>query len=177
MRTILAAASGALLILAATAAPAAEQEQGVSDALKPPGGSTLIGRFAATGSQVYVCAPAVGTAQQEAAQAGALACCWSAPEAGLKSSEGGTTLKHYAGPSWEAADGSKVTGKVIATQDAAGAVPWLLLSATETGAGTLAGTRYVQRIDTTGGGKPAGACAPKGTERRVPYTANYLFYR
>ena len=178
MRTILALASGAF-ILVAPVAPVTAAEQGISDALKPPGGSTLIGRFAAAGSQVYVCAPVVGTPEQEAADAGKLAWSFKAPDAVLKSPDGGTILKHDAGPSWEAGDGSRVVGKVIATQDAPakGAVPWLLLSATETGPGTLAGTRYVQRVDTAGGGKPDGACQPKNAERRVPYTASYLFYR
>ncbi len=172
MRTVLALASGAF-ILAAHASPAAEQ--GSPDALAPPAGSTLVGRFAATGSQVYTCAAQAGAPDE----AGALAWSFKAPEAVLTSPDGKVTLEHYAGPSWEAADGSKVVGKVTAMRDAPapGAVPWLLLSATETGAGTLSGTRYVQRIDTAGGGKPQGACEPQGAERRVPYTANYLFYR
>ena len=128
MRTILALASVAV-ILAAPLAPVAAAEQGLSDALKPPNGSTLVGRFAARGSQVYACAPVVGTPEQEAAMAGKLAWRFEAPDAVLTSPDGKVVLKHGAGPSWEAGDGSKVVGKVIATQDAPakGAVPWLLL--------------------------------------------------
>src|SRR6185503_67311 len=43
--------------------------------------------------------------------------------------------RHYAGPHWEASDGSKVLGTVRERADApaAGAIPWLLLSAKSVG--------------------------------------------
>ena len=53
-----------------------------------------------------------------------------APEADLFDRYGRKIGTHYAGPVWEAADGSKVLGAVKARADApqAGAIPWLLLS-------------------------------------------------
>jgi hypothetical protein len=62
--------------------------------------------------------------------------------------------KHYKGPVWEAADGSKVGGQVQQRANApnANAVPWLLLKATSNqGTGTFARVTYIQRVDTEGG--------------------------
>ena len=44
------------------------------------------------------------------------------------------------------------------------------------GSGELAGARFVQRVNTSGGVGPTGACPTAGTERRVDYTADYIFY-
>ena len=87
--------------------------------------------------------------------------------------------KHYAGPTWEAPDGSKVVGKVLVNELApkAGAIPWLLLSTESSGSGVLAGVRFVQRVNTSGGLGPTGAFPTTGTERRVDYTADYIFYK
>jgi hypothetical protein len=137
--------------------------------LVAPAGATQLGVFAAKGVQIYACT-AHGTANE-----------WTfkAPEAQLVDAEGAVFAKHYAGPTWEAADGSRIVGKVIATAPAptAGAIPWLLLSAQPSGNGVLAGVRFVQRINTVGGVAPTGACPDPGAEQRVPYTAQYVLYK
>ncbi len=169
----------AALTLCATAGigsaqPVSATNAAVPSALKPPAGTMLIERLAASGSQVYVCAPGEKSSKPQS-----YAWTLKAPDAVLRAADGKSTIRHYAGPTWEARDGSKVVGKLVATRQAPakGAVPWLLLSATETGAGTLAGIRYVQRLDTVGGAAPAGSCVTLGEETRVPYTADYAFYR
>ncbi len=92
------------------------------------------------------------------------------------------TGKHYAGPTWESNDGSKVKGKKLQQADAADptSVPWLLLSAAEvSGSGIFSSTTFIQRVNTHGGNAPpipAGK-AQLGTEVDVSYTAEYLFYR
>jgi hypothetical protein len=85
-------------------------------------------------------------------------------------------------PEWQAKDGSSVVGHKLAsaTVDPT-AIPWLLLSAASTSLGPdggdrLAATTYVQRLNTTGGLAPAGACTP-GATVNVPYTADYYFYQ
>jgi Protein of unknown function (DUF3455) len=86
---------------------------------------------------------------------------------------------HYAGPTWETNSGSKVHGAVVdrCTPDP-DAVPWLLLGVTSTeGSGIFEGVVYIQRLHTTGGNAPTGAGAFIGDEARVPYTAEYYFYR
>ena len=103
-----------------------------------------------------------------------------APEAELFDASGKRIGRHYAGPQWEAADGSKVAGSVKARADApeAGAIPWLLLDAKSVGSeGAFSKVTSVQRVATHGGVAPAGGCAPAGAQARVGYTADYYFFR
>jgi hypothetical protein len=68
---------------------------------------------------------------------------WSfeAPEAALVDSQGRPFARHYAGPTWEATDRSKIVGTALATEPSpkAGAIPWLLLSTKSSGSGYLPG--------------------------------------
>jgi hypothetical protein len=64
----------------------------------------------------------------------------------------------------------------------AGAVPWLLRHVVGAEAGPAGGhrlseTTYIQRVATSGGLTPAGACHVPGAKLFVPYTADYVFYR
>jgi len=143
--------------------------QDIPAKLAPPQGRTALGKYAAKGVQIYVCR-AKGAAGK-----------WSftAPEAELVDAQGRPFAKHYAGPTWEAPDGSKVVGRILASEAApkADAIPWLLLSTQSSASGVLAGVRFVQRVNTSGGVKPTGACPAVGTERRVDYSADYIFYK
>ena len=129
----------------------------------------LLGRYQAKGVQIYVCRVKGAMNVWD----------FKAPEADLSDAQGRPFARHYAGPTWEAADGSKIVGKVLASEPApkAGAIPWLLLSAEPPVSGILAGVRFVQRVNTSGGVGPAGACPTAGTEQRVDYTADYIFYK
>ena len=101
-----------------------------------------------------------------------------APDAELFDRAGKKIGTHYAGPAWEAADGSKVVGAVKARSDApqAGAIPWLLLSTKSVGGeGSFSKVTSIQRVSTTGGVAPMGGCEA-GAKARVPYTANYYFF-
>jgi len=86
---------------------------------------------------------------------------------------------HYAGPTWEANDGSKVVGaRLKGCAPDRGAIPWLLLGATPlSDYGRFARLTYIQRVNTVGGTAPAEPGAFVGDEARVPYTAEYYFYR
>jgi len=93
--------------------------------------------------------------------------------------DGKTVGRHYAGPNWEHADGSAVTGKVAASAPGASAsdVAWLKLDVVaRRGSGTLANVDVVQRINTSGGAL-SGACDQAGAFRSVPYSADYVFLR
>jgi hypothetical protein len=130
--------------------------------------------LAAQGVQIYQCKP-------RASDANAFAWTLTAPEAAL--SEGGVTVgRHYAGPTWEStSDRSSVKGAVRQRQDGgAGNIPWLLLTATPSGSeGRFAGVTSVQRVATRGGVEPPAGCdaSSVGNEVRVPYTADYYFYK
>jgi len=86
---------------------------------------------------------------------------------------------HYAGPTWEANDGSKVVGARIAgCTPERGAIPWLLLGATSApDRGMFSRLSHIQRVNTIGGTAPAEAGLFVGDEARVPYTTEYYFYR
>ena len=88
--------------------------------------------------------------------------------------------KYYAGPTWEANDGSKVTGKQVAVAPAApGSIPLQLVKAEPAmGSGAMTGVSYIQRLNTKGGIAPAMACdaASKGKRQQVAYEADYVFY-
>lgn len=104
-----------------------------------------------------------------------------APEAALYADSGHEREVgvHYAGPTWEAKDGSKVVGARLAgCTPYRGAIPWLRLgAASEPQRGRFANLTSIQRVNTIGGTAPAEAGAFVGDEARVPYTAEYYFYR
>jgi hypothetical protein len=86
---------------------------------------------------------------------------------------------HFGGPTWQSVDGSEVVGAADKSciPDPS-AIPWLLLTAASTQTpGILAGLSFIQRLDTVGGKAPSVPGAFPGQVARVPYTADYLFYR
>ncbi len=103
-----------------------------------------------------------------------------APVATLYSRDRQPVGKYYAGPTWEAADGSKVTGRQVAVAPAApGSIPLQLVKAEPAmGAGAMQRVAYIQRLNTKGGVAPAMACnaASKGQRQQVAYEADYVFY-
>ncbi|HWX80262.1 MAG TPA: DUF3455 domain-containing protein [Steroidobacteraceae bacterium] len=142
--------------------------------LRTASDQTLTQQLHATGVQIYRCEPAKGDPAQFQ---------WSfkQPEATLATKAGRNIGKHYAGPTWEANDGSKVTGEVIARADspAPNAIPWLLLTAkTTSGTGIFGAVKSIQRLRTQGGAAPTGGCSQTqaGQELQVAYSADYLFY-
>jgi hypothetical protein len=142
--------------------------------LRPSDGETFALVVKATGVQIYEC-----RAKKENADVHEWA--FVAPEAQLFDSHGRTLGRHYAGPHWEALDGSKVVGAVRARADApaSGTIPWLLLSTRPAGpAGSFSKVSSIQRINTSGGSAPAQPCerVKTGVVARVPYTADYRFY-
>jgi hypothetical protein len=86
---------------------------------------------------------------------------------------------HYVGPTWESTSGSKVTATVdVRCPVGPSNIPWLRLkAATHPGNGVFDRVTYVQRINTAGGVAPATPGQTVGEEARVPYTADYYFYR
>lgn len=150
---------------------------GVPDNLLPGADESLAMVLDAKGAQIYEC-----RASSPAGGGTAYAWAFVAPEAELRDKLGRVVGQHGAGPSWQWSDGSRIVGAVKARADApaAGAIPWLLLSAQASGpAGVFSAVTSVQRINTAGGIAPAAACAPDaaGTTARVAYTAEYRFFK
>ena len=145
------------------------------DALRAPAPQTLVTEVRASGVQIYECK----AAKEDAARYE-----WTlrAPEANLLAPKGRVIGKHYAGPTWESEDGSKVVGTVVAREGGpdATAIPWLLLrAASTTGPGIFADVKSIQRVHTVGGKAPADGCTATdaGKVLRVAYSADYRFYR
>jgi hypothetical protein len=101
-----------------------------------------------------------------------------APEADLYGVFGWPAGSHYAGPTWEANDGSTVAAtRVAGVSVDADSIPWLLLQASaHSGTGRMEKVTYVQRLFTHGGNAPSGACN-LGASVEVDYSALYAFYR
>lgn len=102
------------------------------------------------------------------------------PGATLYDASGKAVIEHFAGPSWQANDGSRIEGRVIAQlpSDTPDSVPQLLLAAHSTGAqGELSDVRYVKRSHTVGGSMPTVACSIEHAQGSSPYLATYTFYR
>jgi hypothetical protein len=102
------------------------------------------------------------------------------PEATLFNEEGEIVAIHFAGPTWQSHSGSKVVGALppIAVIVDPDAIPWLRLDAkTAKGPGIFARTTFIQRVNTAGGKAPLANGIVVGQVARVPYTADYFFYR
>ena len=167
-------AGGVSATVAGCLGAAPQRPNDIPASLNVANAQTLTQQLHATGVQIYRCEAAKGDPKQFE---------WSfkQPEATLATTAGRNVGKHYGGPTWEANDGSKVTGEVIARANSPvpGAIPWLLLTAkTTSGTGMFSAVSSIQRLHTAGGGAPAGSCslASAGQELRVAYSADYLFY-
>jgi hypothetical protein len=127
----------------------------VPAALAVPEGNRLAFLLDASGQQIYGC------------QATATGFGW-------------VLIAHYAGPTWEALDGSTVVGARVAAYSAdPTAIPWLLLSAaSHAGQGKMSKVSFIQRLNTTAGLAPTTGCDADhvGAQSAIDYTATYYFY-
>ncbi len=145
--------------------------QEIPQQLQPPANEQLLLQVQAKGDQIYTC-------ESDATQF-----IWTlkAPDAQLFDQNGKPFGKHFAGPSWEANDGSRVIGKAVASSASpdANSIPWLLVTIlSRDGSGVLSRVTTIQRVNTKGGKAPASGCDASHVshEVRVPYSADYRFY-
>jgi Protein of unknown function (DUF3455) len=147
----------------------------VPNNLQVPNQQNPILKVVAVGSQIYVCKAKADNPQVFE---------WTlkAPQAKLFDEKWQTLGSHYAGPTWEANDGSKIIGQVKtkanAPQDTA--IPWLLLEVkSHAGNGILSQVNWIQRLHTVGGKAPEQGCdrQNENQEISVGYKADYYFYR
>ena len=154
----------------------ADAPPAIPAALAVPAGQRLVLTLNARGVQIYECRATAGDPTK-------FEWAFKAPEADLFDVQGAKAGHHYAGPTWELADGSKVTGRMkanAASPDGKG-IPWLLVEATQAsggGSGILAKVQSIQRVNTVGGKAPSepAVAAKAGQAVRVDYAATYLFY-
>jgi hypothetical protein len=160
-----------LAALIATGALASSAQASVPKDIKVPEGNKAFLDAHAVGVQIYGCG---------ATATGGYAWSLTAPRANLYK-HGRRIATHFAGPTWQAKNGSKVVGaRVNGVNVDPTAIDWLLLKATATTPGRFGATTYIQRIRTTGGLAPAAGDCTAGTVgavREVPYTADYVFFK
>jgi hypothetical protein len=156
----------------------------VDPSIVPEAGTVII-HASATGTQDYTC-------EQTADAGGVYQWVFVGPEAVLSDCNSIAFAHHFASdagpgaPEWMSDDtGSYVIAKKQSAftppDGGANSVPWLLLQETSaSGAGVIATTQQINRINTNGGNAPdAAACdmTANGTTQKVPYTADYYFYK
>jgi len=164
----------AMLITLAGCAAAPPVGSDIPASLRVPDGAVLMRQTHGVGAQIYRC-------RSDKDDSAKFAWVLQEPEAELQDRSGNKLGKHYAGPTWEATDGSKVTGEVLARANSPdpSAIPWLLLKEkTTSGPGLFAGVRFIQRLHTVGGNAPLTGCDAGAADqvRRVSYSADYWFY-
>lgn len=163
----------AIALCTALAAPAVSRAAESAPAELRPADAKLLFTAKATGVQIY---------DSVTDASGALKWVLEAPLARLAGPRGVGVLYHYAGPSWEAADGSKIVRdtdvpvKSVPAPRASIDIPWLLVKVTADPApGVLSNVTYVERLVTHGGAAPAAPPKRPDTKVGVPYTATYAF--
>lgn len=161
-------------VAAVFSAPALADMMDAPEAVRPPAGHKMSLHTVGVGEITYECRAKAGTTD-------VFEWAFVAPVAKLMDMNKKEVGKYYAGPTWEANDGSKVTGKQVAVSpSAAGNIPMQLVKAEPaSGSGAMSGVTYIQRLNTKGGVAPSDACAAGavGERKQVGYQADYVFYR
>ena len=162
-----------LAVALVAAGPACAQMGDVPAPVQPPAGQKAAMTWTGSGDLTYEC-------RAKADDASAFEWAFVSPDAKLADATTRAVMgKYYAGPTWEASDGSKITGKQVAVAPAStGNIPFQLVK-TEPGTGAMKDVTYIQRVNTKGGVAPTEACsaANVGANKTVPYQADYVFYR
>ena len=150
--------------------PAEPPVLGWFSSIKVPDDQMPVLRFAARGVQVFRCEQRDGT----------YGWWYRLPEAELFDAAGAVVARHGTDFSFEHVDGSRLLGKVAASDSAPSDqdLRWLLLSTRAFGQGAFTGITYVQRVNTKGGIPPA-RCERKQENQvlRVDFSAEFVFYR
>ncbi|WP_031436916.1 DUF3455 domain-containing protein [Methylobacter tundripaludum] len=160
-----------ILILWVMSQGAAYAEVSIPEQIKVPAGYSPVLTVHAKGDQIYQCSANKGEYVWET----------QAPDAKLFDAQGKIVGNHTAGPLWEYKEGSRVVGRVVKKIDMApgSAIAWLLVEVvSHKGDGLFSNVSYINRINTRGGLPPSSGCDANhlGGEKRVAYTADYVFY-
>jgi len=160
-----------ILILSMMLQGAAYAEVSIPEQIKVPEGYSPVLTAHAKGDQIYQCS----------LNKGEYAWVTQAPDAKLFDAQGNIVGNHTAGPLWEYKEGSRVVGRVVNKIDMApgSAISWLLVEVvSHKGDGLFSNVSFINRINTHGGLPPSSGCDANhlGGEKRVAYTADYVFY-
>lgn len=156
------------------AAPAAFAQTSLPDNIKVPDGHKVTLETTGVGEIIYEC-------RDKANAAGQTEWTFVGPKAVLNDRSGKPVGTYFGPPAtWEAKDGSKITGTQLAVAPSSpGNLPYQLVKANPAeGKGAMSGVSYVQRVALKGGVAPSSGCtvADKGKQEVVKYQADYIFW-
>ena len=159
-------------LLAAT--PSAFAQTGLPDSIKVPDGHKVALETTGVGEITYEC-------RDKANAAGQTEWTFVGPKAVLNDRSGKQVGTYFGPPAtWQAKDGSKITGTQLAVApSSAGNLPYQLVKANPAeGKGAMTGVSYIQRVALKGGVAPSTECsaANKGKQEVVKYQADYIFW-
>jgi Protein of unknown function (DUF3455) len=172
-----AVAAAALLSACGSMMPMAPtfSQEGLPAAVMVPAGNKVALESVGVGEITYEC-------RDKANAPGMTEWVFVGPKAALNDRSGKQIGTYYGPPAtWEALDGSKITGTQVAVApSSAGNLPFQLVKANPAmGTGAMTGVSYIQRVALKGGVAPASECSPakKGTKEIVKYQADYIFWK
>lgn len=154
--------------------PTFTQEQ-LPEAVRVPAGHSVALETVGVGQITYEC-------RAKAGSVAAFEWVFVGPQATLSQRSGAAMGRYYGPPAtWEAQDGSKVTGTQVAVAPATpGSIPLQLVKANPAmGDGAMRAVSYIQRVATQGGAAPMAPCEAQGVGRKevVNYRADYIFWK
>ena len=152
----------------------AHGQTNLPDPIKVPSGHKLVLESVGVGEITYEC-------RDKANAAGQTEWTFVGPKAVLNDRSGKPVGTYFGPPAtWEAKDGSKITGTQLAVAPSgAGNLPYQLVKANPAeGKGAMSGVSYIQRVALKGGVAPSSDCttANKGKQEVVKYQADYIFW-
>jgi hypothetical protein len=156
------------------AMPAAYAQADLPENIKVPAGHKVALETAGVGEITYEC-------RDKANAAGRTEWFFIGPKAVLND-RSGKAIGTYFGPpaTWQANDGSKITGTQLAVASVSPEdLPLQLVKANPAeGKGAMSGVSYIQRLAVKGGVAPMTECssANKGKHEVVKYQADYIFW-
>lgn len=171
----LTACSGSMPSASSNMKMMASDQSMLPDTLKVPAGHKVALETVGKGLITYEC-------RAKKDMAGQFEWVFAGPDAQLMDRGGKQVGKYYGPPAtWEAMDGSKVTGKQLAVAPGgAGNIPLQFVQADPAmGIGAMTGVTYIQRLKTLGGVAPDTACGAgnMGTKQTVNYQSDYIFWK
>jgi hypothetical protein len=154
--------------------PTAFAQAGLPDSIKVPDGHKVALETTGVGEITYEC-------RDKANAAGQTEWTFVGPKAVLNDRSGKQVGTYFGPPAtWQAQDGSKITGTQLAVAPSgAGNLPYQLVKANPAeGKGAMSGVSYIQRVALKGGVAPSSECsaANKGKQEVVKYQADYIFW-
>lgn len=154
--------------------PVAYAQADLPENIRVPDGHKMAMTTVGVGEITYEC-------KEKANAPGQMEWFFVGPKAQLNDTNGKQVGTYFGPPAtWQALDGSKVTGTQLAVAPAgAGNLPYQLVKANPAeGKGAMSGISYIQRVALKGGVAPSSECTAvnKGQRQVVPYQADYIFW-